>query len=57
MDRCGAGGDGERAVGGRSSWALIVLALVGLAIMAVRRRFEAVVLGLVLAYMTAVGPS
>lgn len=52
--------DAARAVMEREPWralqlGMIILALLGLAVMAVRRRFEAVVLGLVLAYMTAVG--
>jgi 4-amino-4-deoxy-L-arabinose transferase-like glycosyltransferase len=52
--------DAPRAVMEREPWralqlGVIVLALLGLAILAVRRRFEAAILGLVLAYMTAVG--
>jgi hypothetical protein len=52
--------DAARAVMEREPWralqlGMVVLALLGLVVMAVRRRFEAVVLGLVLAYMTAVG--
>lgn len=52
--------DSPRAVMEREPWrelqfGVILLALLGLVVLAVRRRFEAVVLGLVLAYMTAVG--
>jgi 4-amino-4-deoxy-L-arabinose transferase-like glycosyltransferase len=52
--------DAPRAVMEREPWrvlqlGMIVLALLGLVTLAVRRRFEAAVLGLVLAYMTAVG--
>ncbi len=52
--------DSARAVMERKPWralqlGMIVLALLGLLILALRRRFEAVVLGLVLAYMTAIG--
>jgi hypothetical protein len=52
--------DSARAVMEREPWralqlAVIVLALLGLVVLAVRRRFEAAILGLVLAYMTAVG--
>jgi hypothetical protein len=52
--------DSARAVMEREPWralqlGMIVLALLGLTLLAVRRRFEAAVLGLVLAYMTAVG--
>jgi Dolichyl-phosphate-mannose-protein mannosyltransferase len=52
--------DAPRAVMEREPWralqlGMVVLALLGLAVMAVRRSFEAAVLGLVLAYMTAVG--
>jgi 4-amino-4-deoxy-L-arabinose transferase-like glycosyltransferase len=52
--------DSARAVMEREPWralqlGMIVLALLGLVVMAIRRRFEAVILGLVLAYMTAVG--
>jgi 4-amino-4-deoxy-L-arabinose transferase-like glycosyltransferase len=52
--------DAPRAVMEREPWralqlGVILLALLGLAALAVRRRFEAAILGLVLAYMTAVG--
>lgn len=52
--------DAPRAVMEREPWralqlGMIVLALLGLVVLAVRRRFEAVILGLALAYMTAVG--
>jgi 4-amino-4-deoxy-L-arabinose transferase-like glycosyltransferase len=52
--------DAARAVMEREPWralqlGMVVLAMLGLVVMAVRRRFEAAVLGLVLAYMTAVG--
>jgi 4-amino-4-deoxy-L-arabinose transferase-like glycosyltransferase len=52
--------DAPRAVMEGEPWrilqlGLIVLALLGLASLAIRRRFEAAILGLVLAYMTAVG--
>lgn len=52
--------DSARAVMEREPWRVlqlgtIVLALLGLAVLAVRRRFEAAIFGLVLAYMTAVG--
>lgn len=52
--------DAARTVMEREPWrvlqlAVIVLSLLGLAVLAVRRRFEAAILGLVLAYMTAVG--
>lgn len=52
--------DAPRAVMEKEPWralqlGVILLALLGLAVLAVRRRFEAAVLGLVLAYMTAVG--
>jgi 4-amino-4-deoxy-L-arabinose transferase-like glycosyltransferase len=52
--------DAPRAVMEREPWralqlGVIILALLGLAVLAVRRRFEALILGLVLAYMTAVG--
>jgi 4-amino-4-deoxy-L-arabinose transferase-like glycosyltransferase len=52
--------DAPRTVMEREPWralqlGVIVLALLGLVVLAIRRRFEAVVLGLVLAYMTAVG--
>jgi 4-amino-4-deoxy-L-arabinose transferase-like glycosyltransferase len=51
--------DAPRAVMEREPWralqlGVIILALLGLAVLAVRRRFEAVILGLVLAYMTMV---
>lgn len=52
--------DAPRAVMEREPWralqlGIIILALLGLVALAVRRRFEAAILGLVLAYMTAVG--
>jgi 4-amino-4-deoxy-L-arabinose transferase-like glycosyltransferase len=52
--------DAPRAVMEREPWralqlGMIVLALLGLVVLALRRRFEAVILGLVLAYMTAIG--
>jgi 4-amino-4-deoxy-L-arabinose transferase-like glycosyltransferase len=52
--------DSARAVMEREPWrvlqlGMILLALLGLVVLALRCRFEAVVLGLVLAYMTAVG--
>jgi 4-amino-4-deoxy-L-arabinose transferase-like glycosyltransferase len=52
--------DSARAVMEREPWrvlqlGMIVLALLGLVAMAVQRRFEAAILGLVLVYMTAVG--
>jgi 4-amino-4-deoxy-L-arabinose transferase-like glycosyltransferase len=52
--------DAPRAVMEREPWralqlGVILLALLGLAVLTLRRRFEAVILGLVLAYMTAVG--
>jgi len=52
--------DSARAVMEREPWralqlGVILLALLDLAVLAVRRRFEAAILGLVLAYMTAVG--
>jgi 4-amino-4-deoxy-L-arabinose transferase-like glycosyltransferase len=52
--------DSARAVMEREPWralqlGMILLSLLGLAVLALRRRFEAVILGLVLAYMTAVG--
>lgn len=52
--------DAPRAVMEREPWralqlGVILLALLGLIALAFRRRFEAVVFGLVLAYMTAVG--
>jgi 4-amino-4-deoxy-L-arabinose transferase-like glycosyltransferase len=52
--------DTARAVMEREPWralqlGVILLALLGLAVLAVRRRFEAVIFGLVLAYMTVVG--
>lgn len=51
--------DAARAVMEREPWralqlATVILALLGLGILAVRRRFEALVLGLVLLFMTAV---
>jgi 4-amino-4-deoxy-L-arabinose transferase-like glycosyltransferase len=52
--------DSARAVMEREPWralqlGTILLALLGLAVLALRRRFEAAILGLVLAYMTAIG--
>jgi 4-amino-4-deoxy-L-arabinose transferase-like glycosyltransferase len=52
--------DSARAVMEREPWralqlGVILLALLGLTVLAIRRRFEAVVLSLVLVYMTAVG--
>jgi 4-amino-4-deoxy-L-arabinose transferase-like glycosyltransferase len=52
--------DSARAMMEREPWralqlGMILLALLGLAVLAVRRRFEAAILGLVLVYMTAVG--
>jgi len=52
--------DSARAVMEREPWRVlqlgtILLALLGLMVLALRRRFEAAILGLVLAYMTAVG--
>ncbi len=52
--------DTPRAVMEREPWralqlGMIVLALLGLVALALQRRFEAVIFGLVLAYMTAVG--
>jgi 4-amino-4-deoxy-L-arabinose transferase-like glycosyltransferase len=52
--------DAARAVMEREPWrtlqlGVILLALLGLIVLALRRRFEAAILGLVLAYMTAVG--
>jgi 4-amino-4-deoxy-L-arabinose transferase-like glycosyltransferase len=52
--------DAPRAVMEREPWralqlGVILLALLGLVALALRRRFEAAILGLVLAYMTAVG--
>jgi 4-amino-4-deoxy-L-arabinose transferase-like glycosyltransferase len=52
--------DAARAVMEREPWralqlGMILLALLGLTVLALQRRFEAVIFGLVLAYMTAVG--
>jgi 4-amino-4-deoxy-L-arabinose transferase-like glycosyltransferase len=52
--------DAPRAVMEKEPWralqlGIIILALLGLVVLAIRRRFEAAILGLVLAYMTAVG--